>query len=169
MKTTDKKAEFIELRAQGLSYSKIAAQLHISKGTCTNWERELKAQIQELKADKLGELYTLYAMDRESRIKRVGDALQRIDGALEQKDLTQIPAGDLLKLKLKYEEQLKGEYTEPTSSSFIEFNTLEVMQALAELYEKQQSGEISPAQAKAQLATLANLLTAEKLHDSQMW
>ena len=38
MKTTDKKAEFIELRAKGLSYAKIAEQLHISKSTCSSSE-----------------------------------------------------------------------------------------------------------------------------------
>lgn len=38
MKTTDKKAEFIELRAKGLSYAKIAEQLHISKSTGSSSE-----------------------------------------------------------------------------------------------------------------------------------
>jgi len=42
--------------------------------------------------------------------------------------------------------------------------------ALTALYKKQESGEVSPAQAKAQLATLSSLLTAEKLKDSlDMW
>ncbi|MCD7712759.1 MAG: helix-turn-helix domain containing protein [Firmicutes bacterium] len=170
VKTADQKAEFIELRAKGVSYSSIAEQLHISKSTCTTWERELKSKIEELKGDRLNELYTLYAMDKESRIKRLGTALTNIDKALAQKDLTDLPADALLKLKLKYEQELRAEYTETTAQSFIELSVEEIIEALTSLYRKQESGIIGPAQAKAQLATLTSLLAAEKLKDSQdLW
>ncbi len=166
MKTTDKKADFIELRAKGLSYSKIAEQLHISKSTCSSWEQELKAQIQERKEARLTELYTLYGMEKESRIERVGTALAEIDKALATKDLSELPADTLLKLKLKYEQELKAEYSEPTGQSFTELTVEEIITALTALYKKQESGTISPAQAKAQLATLTSLLSAEKLKSS---
>jgi len=170
MKTADKKAEFIELRAKGLSYSKIADQLRISKSTCTNWAKELEAEVKKLQEDRLTELYSLYAMDKESRIKRIGKALTDIDKALEQKNLAELPADVLLKLKLKYEQELKTEYAEPTGAAFTELTVEEIIQALTALYKKQESGEVSPAQAKAQLATLSSLLTAEKLKDSlDMW
>lgn len=167
MKTTDQKAEFIELRATGLSYSKIAEQLHISKATCSSWERELKAQIQERRDARLDELYSLYAMDKESRIKRISSALESIDKSLESKDLAELPADTLLKLKLKYEQELRTEYAEPTGQAFTELTVEEIIEALTTLYNKQESGAISPAQAKAQLATLTSLLTAEKLKSSQ--
>lgn len=166
MKTTDKKADFIELRAKGLSYAKICEQLHISKSTCSNWEAELKAQIQEYKEARLSELYTLYGMKKESRIQRVGTALAEIDKALATKDLSELPADTLLKLKLKYEQELKAEYSEPTGQAFTELTVEEIIEALTSLYKKQESGTISPAQAKAQLATLTSLLSAEKLKSS---
>lgn len=166
MKTTDKKADFIELRAKGLSYAKICEQLHISKSTCSNWEAELKAQIQEYKEARLSELYTLYGMEKESRIQRVGTALAEIDKALATKDLSELPADTLLKLKLKYEQELKAEYSEPTGQAFTELTVEEIIEALTSLYKKQESGTISPAQAKAQLATLTSLLSAEKLKSS---
>lgn len=170
MKTADKKAEFIELRAKGLSYSKIAEQLHISKSTCTNWAKELEAEVKKLQEDRLADLYNLYAMDKESRIKRMGTALQKIDTALEQKNLAELPADVLLKLKLKYEQELKTEYTEPARQNFTQLTVEEIIEALTALYNKQESGEVTPAQAKAQLATLTSLLSAEKLKDSSdMW
>jgi transcriptional regulator with XRE-family HTH domain len=170
LKTTDKKAEFIELRAKGLSYAKIAGQLHISKSTCSSWEQELKAQIQEYKEARLSELYTLYGMEKESRITRVGTALAEIDKALATKDLSELPADTLLKLKLKYEQELKAEYSEPTGQAFTELTVEEIIEALTSLYKKQESGTISPAQAKAQLATLTSLLSAEKLKSSaDLW
>lgn len=166
MKTTDKKADFIELRAKGLSYAKICEQLHISKSTCSSWEAELKAQITEYKEARLSELYTLYGMEKESRIQRVGTALAEIDKALATKDLSELPADTLLKLKLKYEQELKAEYSEPTGQAFTELTVEEIIEALTILYKKQESGTISPAQAKAQLATLTSLLSAEKLKSS---
>ena len=170
MKTTDKKADFIEMRAKGLSYAKIAEQLHISKSTCSSWEQELKAQIQERKEARLTELYTLYGMEKESRIERVGTALAEIDKALATKDLSELPADTLLKLKLKYEQELKAEYSEPTGQAFTELTVEEIIEALTALYKKQESGTISPAQAKAQLATLTSLLSAEKLKSSaDLW
>ena len=170
MKTTDKKADFIELRAKGLSYAKVAEQLHISKSTCSSWEQELKAQIQERKEARLTELYTLYGMEKESRIERVGTALAEIDKALATKDLSELPADTLLKLKRKYEQELKAEYSEPTGQAFTELTVEEIIEALTALYKKQESGTISPAQAKAQLATLTSLLSAEKLKSSaDLW
>lgn len=170
MKSTDQKAEFIELRAKGVSYSKIAEQLHISKSTCSSWEKDLAEQIQERREARLTELYTLYGMEKESRIERVGKALASIDQALAQKDLTELPADALLKLKLQYERELKTEYAEPTEQTFTELTVEEIITALTALYRKQESGTISPAQAKAQLATLTSLLTAEKLKSSaDMW
>ncbi len=164
MKSTDQKAEFIELRAKGLSYAKVCEQLHISKSTCSSWEQELKAQIEELKEARIAELYTLYAMDRASRIQRIGTVLDRINTALEEKDLSELPADTLLKLKLKYEQELRAEYTEPDSLPFTEEATVEeAIKALSSLYKKQENGTISPAQAKAQLATITTLLSAGKL------
>ncbi len=56
---TRRKAEFIKLRAEGKSYSFIAETLHISKSTCTSWERELKDQIAQLKGNILTNFTTL--------------------------------------------------------------------------------------------------------------
>ena len=170
MKTAETKTAFIELRAKGLSYAKVCEQLHISKSTCSEWERELKAQIEELREARLSELYTLYGMEKESRIQRVGTALAEIDKALATKDLSELPADTLLKLKLKYEQELKAEYSEPTGQAFTELTVEEIIEALTSLYKKQESGTISPAQAKAQLATLTSLLSAEKLKSSNdLW
>lgn len=42
---TDKQARFIQLRAKGWSYSDIAAELGISKGSCSNWAKRYTAEI----------------------------------------------------------------------------------------------------------------------------
>ena len=52
MKSTDKKAKLIELRAGGKSYRAIAEELKISKSTCGRWEKELREKIEERKNER---------------------------------------------------------------------------------------------------------------------
>lgn len=109
-------------------------------------------------------------MDKASRIERTGKALQSIATALESKDLSELPADVLLKLQLKYEEQLRAEYSEPTEDINAEKLSIDTIIAnLSSLYKKQTSGEITPAQAKAQLATLTSLLSAHNRKEAGAW
>lgn len=48
---TDKQAKFIQLRAKGWSYSDIAAELGISKGSCSNWAKRYTAEINKAAAE----------------------------------------------------------------------------------------------------------------------
>lgn len=167
MESTEKRAEFIELRAKGLSYNKVAEKLHISKSTCSKWAKEYEAEITERKEARIEELNSLYALDKASRLERLGKARQEIDTALEGKDLSELPADVLLKLKLKVEEQIRGEYYDPTDEPFIDYNTEETVKALGKLYRRQEKGEVTPAQAKAQLSTITALAQAERILENE--
>ena len=46
----DQKLRFVELRASGYSYLKIAKELRVSKGTLANWSRELAAEMEKILA-----------------------------------------------------------------------------------------------------------------------
>ena len=48
-----KKSQFVQLRAKGLSYAKIAKELKVSKSTLTNWNQELHTEIAQAKAMEL--------------------------------------------------------------------------------------------------------------------
>ena len=110
-------------------------------------------------------------MDKASRLERIGKALQSIEQALQQKDLSELPADALLKLQLKYEQQLKEEYSEPSRAELNaeEINIDEIIKALSTLYRKQERGEVSPAQAKTQLSTLTALLSAHTRKEADKW
>jgi len=94
--------------------------------------------------------------------------LQRIDSAIAKKDLTEIPAEKLLKLKLEYEERLQAQHTEPTEGkeSFTEYSQEEMLEAVAALYEKIKAGAISVQQAKTELATLEGVQRAINANSS---
>ena len=153
MKDTEKKLEYIRLRASGKSYSFIAKELGVSKSTCSKWETELKTDIEALRQESLQELYTSYNMTREARITKLGKALESIDKALSQKDLAELPADKLLEFKLKYERELKTEYTEPVGDAGAD--TIKgLLEQYNKLYTASQSGQYTPAQIKAQLSIL---------------
>lgn len=109
MKEQEKRDNFIILRANGYSYNQIAAQLSISKSTCSAWQKELGGHILDLKREQLTELYKKYGMRREARIEQLGGIMARIDTALEDKPLEELPADKLLDYKLKYMNLLKIE------------------------------------------------------------
>ncbi len=162
MKPQEQKTEFIRLRAEGRSYSYIADTLHISKSTCSSWEKELQDAIAELKQEQLNELYSSYYMTKEARIKKLGETLNRINEALEAVDLSEIPAEKLLDFELKYTEALKEEYTgtgKPYSFSE-KIEPKEIVEALGDLLERIRAGEVTAEQASRESTVIANLLKA---------
>lgn len=162
MKPQELKREFVKLRAEGKSYQAICDQLHIAKGTCTKWERELKAEIAELKRAELNELYTSYHMTKEARIKKLGEALSKIDTALAGADLSETDPAKLLDFKLKYTEALKAEYvgTEPAFQFGEHIDAKDIVTALGDLLNRIRAGEVTPEQANKESVVLANLLRA---------
>lgn len=159
---TETKHKFIELRARGLSYDKIKEELHISKKTCTNWDKELQEQISSLKAEQLNELYDKYYMTREARITKLGNALDKIDTALSNADLSEVDPVRLLDMKLKYSEALKEEYIPVSTAAPLRKNFTEsdVLNTLADLHKRVSAGTVTKEQAQIELSVLSNLLRA---------
>lgn len=162
MKPQEIKLEFVRLRAEGQSYDKIAEALHISKATCTAWERELKADITRLQQEGLNELYHSYGMAKEARIRRIGDTLRRLDEALQEVDLSTIAPEKLLDFKLKYSQALKDEFTGLTPPPAFEQGGTpeEVQAAFTDIYARVRRGDITAEQAGQELKALTSLLQA---------
>lgn len=162
MKSQEMKHEFIRMRAEGLSYDRIAETLHISKATCTAWEKELKAEISQLQQEALNGLYTTYGMAKEARIRRIGDTLRRVDEALASADLSELPPEKLLDFKLKYSQALKEEFTGLTPPpAFEQGGTPEELQAaLTDIYQRVRKGDITAAQAGEEIKALTSILQA---------
>jgi len=162
MKPQEMKLEFVRLRAEGQSYDKIAEALHISKATCTAWERELKTDISRLQQEQLNELYSSYGMAKEARIRRIGGTLQQIETALQSADLSSMPPERLLDFKLKYAQALKDEFTglTPPPTFTGRGEPQEIQAAFMDIYERVRRGDITAEQAGQEAKTLSALLTA---------
>lgn len=113
METLSTKERFIELRAKGYSYDRIAKELGKAKQTLIDWGRELQEEIANLKALELEALYEQYYLLKESRLKNFGEMLIKIKKELDTRDLSDVPTDKLLELLLKYNTLVKEEYVEP--------------------------------------------------------
>jgi transposase len=109
---TELKSKFIELRAKGYSYAKIARKLKVSKSTVANWSQELEAEIASLKAIELESLYERYYLTKESRIKLLGDQLKEIRSELKKRELDEVSTDKLIELELKIYQALMDEYVD---------------------------------------------------------
>ncbi|MEQ8226420.1 MAG: hypothetical protein ABRQ37_29160 [Candidatus Eremiobacterota bacterium] len=103
---------FIELRAKGLSFDKIAKKLNVSKPTLIKLSKEFEHEINNFKIIELENLYEKYYMKKEKRITLFGDILKKINDELQNRDLSKIPTEKLFDLMIKYSKYLKDEKNE---------------------------------------------------------
>jgi len=113
METNEKKEKFIQLRAKGYSFDKIAKKLQMSKQTLIDWNKELEEEISNFKAMELELLYEKYYLTREQRLQTFGQMLSRLKDEIDIRNLSEIPTEKLLELFLKYNEKVKEELIEP--------------------------------------------------------
>lgn len=162
MTKLDKQAEFIKLRARGLSLRQCGEALGTNKDTCNKWDKELKAQIAKHKSDRLQDVYTEYGMYKEARIKALGTALNNIDTELSSRDLSDVPTDKLLDYKLKYTTALSEEYV-PITPQTDEGQVLDaktIINRLDDLYKRVRDGETTKEQASTELVVLSGMLRA---------
>jgi hypothetical protein len=111
MKTIEEKQRFIQLRAQGLSFDRIAEELHISKPTLLNWSGELYEEVQEAIFHEQEKLLNQYEVMRKARFevysRLLSEALQELSKRAENNKLERMETSQLLKLALQVEERLE--------------------------------------------------------------
>jgi len=79
-KTLEDKQQFIDLRAKGYSYAKIAKQINVSKPTLIQWSQEDATfrYINNLRALYLDKLQEKYAISKQHRIEAFSALLERV-------------------------------------------------------------------------------------------
>ena len=105
----EKQDQFIELRAKGLSYDRIAKEINVSKPTLIKWSKDFELEISNLKAIELEALQEKYFMLKANRIKLFGEKLKAIQEELDKRDLSEVPTAKLFELMIRYSDYLKNE------------------------------------------------------------
>ena len=105
----EKKPEFVELRASGLSLARIAERLSVSKTTLIAWEKELSNEIAEARFLEMQSLLETYKACKAERVRFLGKLYQRLTEELAQRDLSEVDSVKLLEMLLKVEQRLETE------------------------------------------------------------
>ena len=108
---TETKNQFIELRAKGWAFSKIAEHLGISKQTAVTWSKDFHVEIANLRNIELEALLEKYKNTVEQRIKLLGRQLKRVTEELKNRDLSEVRTKDLFEMFLKLAAVLEKEQT----------------------------------------------------------
>lgn len=94
-----KQREFILLRADGLSYDKIASQLKTTKSTLIQWSKLFEEDIKELQFHAMAELKETYTWNLKSKYETLLKQLQKIDDAILKAGLSDTSIKDLFTIK----------------------------------------------------------------------
>ena len=79
------KTKFFELRAAGVPYSRIAAEIKVTKCTLIDWARKHKARIDNLRAIELEAAQERFLGSREKQIETLGARLRVLEQELDRR------------------------------------------------------------------------------------
>ena len=91
-----KQREFLTLRADGLSYDKIAKKLKVHKTTLIEWSKTFSNEIKDLQFLNLQQLKEEYKHTTIERYRQLLKHLNKVDEAIEALDLNTANIKDLI-------------------------------------------------------------------------
>src|SRR5512138_2637100 len=106
MHTPETQQKFIERRAQGWSFVRIASELGVAKNTLLEWSRKFRCEINNLRALELEDLHLRLLGTHQSRLSALAEQLARLEAELRQRNLTQVPTARLYSLADSLRRQL---------------------------------------------------------------
>jgi len=109
LKMRKKHIKFIELRAAGQSYNKIAKQLKASKSTLIEWSRQYAHEIKNAKALELESIREQYLLNREHRLKVLGTQLNQMTNEILKRNLSEVTTWRLFDMQRKLIAQIAKE------------------------------------------------------------
>ncbi|MEI7728807.1 MAG: hypothetical protein WCO56_04515 [Verrucomicrobiota bacterium] len=111
MKDQDTRDRFVQLRAQGWSYNRIATELNVCKKTLITWSRQLQFEIHNLQVMEAEALREQHFLSYQDRCQLLSDRLRRIRAALDQRDFNELPTASLLALESRLRTEVNREST----------------------------------------------------------
>jgi transposase len=116
-KTLEEKEKFIQLRARGYSFDKIAEELDISKPTLIKWQGEFNEQVKQQQYFELENLLNQYELMRRNRFEKYSRLLnavfEELETKTEEQELEELSVPELLKLADKLETRLEQDTGKP--------------------------------------------------------
>ena len=132
-----KQQKFILLRADGISFDKIAKDLKVSKPTLIQWSKLFEEDIKDIQFQNFINIKESYSWNTQKRYKDLLEQMELVNGGISKADLTQASLKDLFTIKNSIVNQIemieKRVKTDPKISSTNELGYKE--QLILNLYE----------------------------------
>ena len=96
MHSQDTINQVIQLRAEGKSFRRIAAELNVSDASARRWAIEHKTEVDELRDLRLDALHERYLGNYEDKLSDMADEVARINAELKLRDLSDVSTEFLL-------------------------------------------------------------------------
>ncbi|HET9098695.1 MAG TPA: helix-turn-helix domain-containing protein [Candidatus Saccharimonadales bacterium] len=107
--TLKDRQKFIEMRAENVSFAKIAKELKVSKSTLITWAKAHELDIQNLRAIAYEALNDQYKVGKQHQLEMWSEQLEAVRAELKKRGLGDIPTPKLLELLDTLSEKLKNE------------------------------------------------------------
>ena len=117
MHATDIRHRFIELRAQGWSLARIAAELKVAKCTLVDWNRAARQEIHDLKSVEVEAMLERILVSQELELQRLTAQLNRIEAVLAKRSLDCLSTESLFMLAATVRAQLRRAITAQSMTS----------------------------------------------------
>ena len=102
------KEQFVELRAQGVSFASISTRLNVSKGTLVAWSKDMKDELGNMRQIQLEAMREKYRMGSERRMELFAKQLEAVEGELATRPLNTVPTEKLFDMLVKLGHELNA-------------------------------------------------------------
>ena len=93
--------QFVELRAKGNSYDRIAKTLGVSKATLLKWSQDLSLEINNERNVAMDAIYEKHKLAKQHQMEMLGIQLGKVRKELEKRDLSEVSTDKLVTMQLK--------------------------------------------------------------------
>jgi hypothetical protein len=108
MHTPETRQKFVELRAQGWSFVRLAAELGVAKSTLIEWSRQFRFELQNQSAIELDDLKNRLLGHRQHRAGVLAEKLAAVEAELRKRDLSSVSTHCLYVLSASLQRQIES-------------------------------------------------------------
>ena len=101
MKAQEVRHRFVELRAIGWSFARIATELKVSKSTLLEWSKDLAEEVANMRAIETDAMIEAHKIGRGHRLQLLGDVLDKVRVQLSERSFAEMPTDKLVELAIK--------------------------------------------------------------------
>lgn len=108
MHTPETRQKFVERRAQGWSFARLATELGVAKSTLVKWSRQLRFEIQNQSAIEMDDLKIRLLGHRQHRATSLAEKLAVVEAELRKRDLASVSTHGLYALSASLQRQIEA-------------------------------------------------------------